>query len=403
MQNLGVPEISVVETRPGRCLGCFRPRRDCHCAAIPRIDNQTEVVILQHRRERSHPFNTARMVHRALRNSSLLVDHASGLAARLELRSHAGLLYPGPEAALLADVPEDQRPRQLIVIDGTWHHARTLVRDIAALHEVPRFRIAPDEPSNYRIRREPSALFLSTVEATVAALRVLEPETIGLDQLLGAFCTMVDRQLAHPKSQNGWRRNAARDRGGRNIPSALLGDLDHVVVAYAESVGNGHEGKAAAQVPVYWTAQRLGTGERFACAIRPQVPLPSSILGHLELTEKHFADALSLEEVRAAWERFQQPGDILAVYNTSTARLLAQLTTRPATCLVLKSVDFNPQRRYRTLAELVAAEGLAVALPQCPGRAGKRLASAVALIGHLRGLKRFVSSPLAMTARSTGS
>jgi hypothetical protein len=341
------------------------------------------------------------MVHRALRNSSLLVDHAPGLAARLVLRPHSGLLYPGPEAVLLADVPVDQRPRQLIVIDGTWHHARTLVRDIAALHDVPRYRIVPDEPSNYRIRREPSAMFLSTVEATVAALRVLEPETVGLDQLLGAFCTMVDRQLAHPKSQNGWRRNAARDRGGRNIPSALLGDLDHVVVAYAESVGNGQDGKAAAQVPVYWTAQRVGTGERFACAIRPRVPLQSTILGHMELTEEHFADALPLDAVRAAWEHFQRPGDLLAVYNTSTARLLAQLTNRPAPCLVLKSVDFNPRRRYSTLAELVASEGLVVAPAVSPGRAGKRLASAVALIGHLRGLKRSARSLSAMAARST--
>ena len=88
-------------------------------------------------------------------------------------------------------MPEGQRPRQLVIIDGTWHHAKTIVRDMPALHYVPRYRIAPDEPSRYRIRREPSAMFLSTVEATVAALRVLEPQTRGLDQQLGAFCSTV--------------------------------------------------------------------------------------------------------------------------------------------------------------------------------------------------------------------
>ncbi len=289
MQNLGIADNVVDEVCRDRCLGCFRPRRHCYCAAIPRIDNQTEILILQHRRERFHPFNTARMVHRALRNSSLLVDHTRGLAARLVLRPRVGLLYPGPGAELLANVPVDQRPGQLVVIDGTWHHAKTLVRDLSALHDVPRYSIAPDEPSRYRIRQEPSAMLLSTVEATVAALRVLEPETRGLDQLLNAFCSMVECQLAHPKNKNGWRRNAARIRGGRNIPSALLGNLDHIVVAYGESVADHHDRKAATSVPVYWAAQRLGTGERFASAIQPPVPLQASILRHLELTEEHFA------------------------------------------------------------------------------------------------------------------
>ena len=54
---------------------------------------------------------------------------------------------------------------------------------------------------------------------------------------------------------------------------------------------------------------------------------------------------------------------------------------------MLKSVDFNPRRHYGTLDAIVAGEGLAVAPPQHPGRAGKRLASVAALIAHLRDLK----------------
>ncbi len=134
-------------------------------------------------------------------------------------------------------------------------------------------------------------------EATVAALRVLEPDTRGLARLLSAFYGMVERQLAHPKNENGWRRNAARNGDSRNIPSALLGELDHIVVAYGESVADDYGGKRAARVPVYWTAQRLGTGERFACTIQPPAPLQSSLLGHWELTEEHFAHALPLAEV----------------------------------------------------------------------------------------------------------
>src|SRR5947208_695592 len=134
----------------GRCYDCFRPKEACFCASIPSIDNQTEVLILQHRRERFHPFNTARIVNKSLRNCHLLIDHLSNLAARLHLKSRAGLLYPGPSARLISELPGEQRPEQLVIIDGTWHHTKTMVREIPALRLLPRYRLAPTSPSRYR-------------------------------------------------------------------------------------------------------------------------------------------------------------------------------------------------------------------------------------------------------------
>src|SRR4051812_21690773 len=118
-------DLLVIPDR--RCYGCFRPKEACFCASIPTIDNQTEILILQHRRERFHPFNTARMVQKALRNSQLLVDHTKNLAAQLRLKPRAGLLFPGPTAVLISDLTLEQRPEQLVVVDGTWHQAKTLV------------------------------------------------------------------------------------------------------------------------------------------------------------------------------------------------------------------------------------------------------------------------------------
>ena len=206
----------------GRCYDCFRPKEACFCASIPRIDNRTEVLILQHRRERFHPFNTARIVQKALVNSHLLADHTSSLAKRLRLKPRAGLLYPGPRALLISELAPEERPEQLVLLDGTWHHAKTLIRDLPALQTLPRYRLSPTAPSRYRIRREPSATSLSTVEAAVAALRMLEPETEGFDQLLTAFDTMVENQLAHPGSANGRRFRERRNRTFKNIPLPLL-------------------------------------------------------------------------------------------------------------------------------------------------------------------------------------
>ena len=116
-----------------RCFRCFRPAELCFCESIPAVNNRTDVLILQHRRERFHPFNTARIVHQSLERCRLLVDHTVELASRfaaITLSENVGLLYPGNEAPLLTELPPSERPDQLVILDGTWHHAKNLVRDI---------------------------------------------------------------------------------------------------------------------------------------------------------------------------------------------------------------------------------------------------------------------------------
>ena len=387
MESLQTQTGCAAERERDRCYGCFRPKRDCFCAAIPRIDNRTDVLILQHVRERFHPFNTARIVHRALKRSTLLVDSTCQLAAApLPIRPGAVLLYPGPEARLLSDLPADQRPEQLVIVDGTWHQAKTFVRDIPALRSLPRFGIVPASPGRYRIRREPTATSLSTVEATVAALRDLEPETEGLDRLLEAFERMVERQLTYPRSQTVWRRNRRRGRTTRGVPRILAHDLDNMVVGYGESSWGEYGKKQTPRLPVCWVAERLGTGNRFACTIRPDEPLTEEFLGYLELESRDFARALSPAEFRAAWEAFVLPGDTVAVYSQSTARLLQAADADFARCLVLKSVAFRPAGQNGTLDQILAAEGIPCPSPWHSGRAGKRLANAVALARHLHAM-----------------
>jgi len=47
----------------------------CFCESIPRIDNRTNILILQHVGERFHPFNTARIVQKTLSRCHLIADH----------------------------------------------------------------------------------------------------------------------------------------------------------------------------------------------------------------------------------------------------------------------------------------------------------------------------------------
>jgi DTW domain-containing protein len=370
----------------GRCYDCFRPRAACFCPAIPRIDNRTELLIVQHWRERFHPFNTARIVHKALCNSHLLADHTPNLARRLRLAPRAALLYPGPSALSISELPAGQRPDQLVVLDGTWHHAKTLIRDIPALRALPRYRLAPAAPSRYRIRREPSAAALSTVEAAVAALRILEPDTAGLDQLLQAFDTMVEHQLAHPGSVTGQRYRQRRRRTVGNIPLALLGDLGNIVVAYGESPPGQQGCLRTAGPPIVWVAQRLTNNDTFSCTLTPPSTLDEVFLGHLGLGQRDFAAAISIDAARRRWRAFLRPDDIVVVYHPGTARLCSHLADEGAACLVLKSVALESTLRQQSLDGLLASQGIPVPRQQLPGRAGQRLAQTIALVRHLRAL-----------------
>ena len=375
------PEVEA----PGRCYRCFRPASLCFCDTIPRIDNRTDVLILQHVGERFHPFNTARIVRTALRTCRLITGHNRQFEARrLPIGPGAGLLYPREGARLLDEVPVDERPTQLVVVDGTWHQAKTIVRDVAALRDLPCYRLAPRDPGQYRIRREPDARSLSTLEATVAALEALEPDTAGLGQLLAAFHTMVENQLSCPAGHARWRQRKDRQSRPRHLPLALLQDPNRLIVAYGEASPGCSGQKTSARLPVSWVARRLGSDERFSYRLRQPQPLSAAALDHMRLSAADFDDALSREEFCRRWDRFVDRHDVLVVYHYGTYQLLGHVGASQPRCLVLKSIFGKWRSGFHGLEELAAAEGLPLSTPTDQSRANERLDQAVALVEHLR-------------------
>lgn len=376
-----------------RCYGCHRPIDRCFCDRIPLIDNKTEIVILQHIRERFHPFNTARIVRRALSHSRLLVDHSVRLAdslSQLTISTGAGLLYPGPGSVLLSDLPNEKRPNQLVILDGTWHHTKTLIRDIPQLQQLPRYRLAPTQPSRYRIRREPNVQFISTLEATVAALLCLEPETLGLDQLIATFEGMIQSQLTLPQAHYGVRRHASRStKAWKNLPRALQANLEQIVVVYGETAPANNTDNLASKAtdsqmsphrgPVYWVAERLVTGERFEQAIQAPCPFSENFLQHLALPKNAFENAISMDAFRQLWEAFLRPNDRLAFYYSNIPKLLNDIGGRALQPICLKSIRLGEIRKNKTLEQLLAVLNIVPPPTNHSGRAGKRLANTIAL------------------------
>lgn len=387
MRKSSAPNDAAHSACRERCYECYRPLDACYCETLPRIDNRTEILLLQHARERFHPFNTARMVKGSLRNCRLLVDFTDNLAeAELPLGPNSGVLYPSPGARLLDSLAPVERPGQLVILDGTWSHAKTMARDIPSLRELPHYRLAPAEPGKYRIRLEPTETALSTVEATVAALRALEPDTTGGDRLLEAFQGMVERQLAHPCAEYERQTRPRPRQMSLNLPRVLLENLEPLVVVYGEAnPGLRGAGRRAAP-PVFWVAERLGSGERFACALEPCQPLEARHMELFQLGPADFAGACSPCEARRRWNAFHRPTDRLVAYNQGTVDLLHELCGARVECLTLKAVNFHPRRRYASLDHLIEGEGILSPAPSHPSRAGSRLANAVALTRYLHAL-----------------
>lgn len=374
---------------PGRtsCYVCFKPAQLCVCGRAPRVENRTRILVLQHPRERFHPIGTARFATLGLSN----VEHQVAWAARpatdapFRLPPGTGLLYPAPDALDLAVLPDTQRPAALVVLDGTWHHARTMYRDQRWLHTLPRYRFTPAAPSRYRIRREPDARYVSTIEAIVTALRVLEPETTGFDELLAAFDSMIDDQLRFVVAKPGRRRVVERRRPARAVPRALVEARERLIVAYGESGGTRTRGAHHRDI-VQWVAVRPHDGATFEALVRPRTPLDPHHVSMMGIEAARLDGGLSLDELRDQWARFARPGDVIAAWNQSTLDLLSTSGLVAGRTLLLKGAYCSLARRAcGALEDVMAREGLRPVPTPFAGRARSRLGNALAVVQHLQG------------------
>ena len=180
-----------------RCERCQRPQEHCLCPLIPRLDSRTRVVLLQHPSETAHALNTARLAALGLVNAELRVgevfDDLPGLLATPGYRPV--LLFPGEQAQELAPyAPGEALSLLLIVPDGTWRKARKLLYLNPLLDALPRVTLGQVQPSRYRLRKAPEEGALSTLEAVVQALNVLEAP-VGFDELLRPFDALIEGQI----------------------------------------------------------------------------------------------------------------------------------------------------------------------------------------------------------------
>ena len=362
-----------------RCLRCWRPGALCYCRALVPAVTRTHVVIFQHPRERAMKMGTARLAHLGLAGSEFHV----GMPGDEHPRVQALVAQPPGQVALLFPehdgVPSDATgppPRTLVVVDGTWSTARKMLAHSRLLRELPRVALRPVTPSTYRIRREPAAHCLSTVEAIVTALVALEGDAARFAPLLAAFAQLIDRQIDYARTHHvPYRRERKRRpaRHGSPPPVPLAAPFAHLVVVQAE--GNP-QGAGAPHELVQLVAERVATGERFATVVRPRRPLRALTPARLGLAPEALDGGTSPDAARAAWAAFLDPRDVLVGWGAFTpAVLAAERFACPAW------IDLRGESARRLGRRPGGADGACDALDApdralwAPGRAGARLAS----------------------------
>lgn len=374
------------------CERCRRPEVVCYCRFVTPLATRTRVVILQHPRERDVPINTARIASLCLPDAELHVgtrwDRPFGDAAR-----PAALLYPGPGAIDVEETPPPG-PITLVVVDGTWWQARKLVRSNPELARLPRYAFRPPKPSDYRIRKEPQADYVSTIEALVHMLGVLERDRERFEAMLVPFRAMVDAQLAYAAERRPSRHVRARkprripDPHAR-LPEALVRRAEDLVCVYGEANAwpFGTKERAAGEDElVHWVACRVATGETFEAFVAPSGALAPSTARHAGIDASRILHGVDHEGLLEAWARFAKPNDVVC----SWGRYTAELFTRAGGELGAERVDLRRAARQFANARLGAIDafadhvGAVAAAPLGEGRAGRRLAQMVAIVTALR-------------------
>lgn len=394
--------VSAAEPR-AMCGRCRRPVVVCYCARLPSLPTATRIVILQHPRERDVAIGTARMASLCLPSAELHVGvrwdgHAALARALGDAARPPILLYPGPDARDLLRAPP-AGPVTLVVVDGTWSQARNVVRDNPVLQALPRYAFGAPEPSQYRIRKEPSDEVVSTIEAIMYALGALEGDPARFRALLEPFRAMVDAQLDW-QARTGkprWRKPKPPEALRPRVPVEVEHRWDDLVCVVGEANAWPYQDGVPPHPDelVHWVAERVATGERFAVVAAPTGGLAPSTTFHIGLDAATLAAGVPRAALLAGFADFVRPTDVICSWGHYSPGLFTTSGgALPAAWIDLRAATQRlTSKKFGSLEDYAATLGPRAA-PFAPGRGGRRAALLAQVLRSWRALVTATPAPV---------
>lgn len=390
-------------TEREECSTCYKPVRHCFCDAIRNVSHDTHITIIQHPRERRHPFNTVRILEQALESVTVHPffpkgrweqEQADVIATSLESRPDGesiAILYPSKDATLLEEASSTTMPNHLILLDGTWFQAKKLYEHLPCLHDLPKVAFAPEQPSEYKIRKEPKENYVSTLEALVHSLRLIEPENQNVEDLLHPFRTMVNKQLeVRGTGQSKRRIRKPKLRPRHWMPNPLQSDWSNQVVGYVEYIKTYDEPISRPEI-VALVGYRPATNEVFARYMQPsESTIQDWQYERFELPQSSFVPAVERDRIRNEWLEFLGPEATLVAWHSNNLMLLKEWevgTAHQRSYVLLKEVYSNAKKcAPGHLEDALSREGIEPLDLEVEGRSGLRLQQSAAIFEHLHQL-----------------
>lgn len=107
-------------------------------------------------------------------------------------------LLPNAEGASDIKLGPENRPKTLVLLDGTWAQARRMASRIPSVERLPRWALETPARRAIRLRRPHEPWARSTAEALAEAMGLLEGEQLG-----AALFALYDRWVSQSLQMRG--------------------------------------------------------------------------------------------------------------------------------------------------------------------------------------------------------
>lgn len=178
-----------------KCGKCQRPELACICAFTTPINNNIDVIVLQHPSEVSQTKGTVALLSRSLRACQVIVGEnfsENDVFKELLIKYQPLLLYPSEQAKVLShdnavhqsiSCAVNKKPYCLIILDGTWKKAYRMFMLCQQLQQLPQVCLPESlaQAGQYKIRKVAKRNALSSLEACCYALSLLESTSDGMN------------------------------------------------------------------------------------------------------------------------------------------------------------------------------------------------------------------------------
>lgn len=188
------------------CKHCGFIISDCICDSISAVENQTQIIVLQHKSEANHSKNTIRIAELIYNNITVVVgekDSDFSVLTNLPNKTTA-VLYPS-EHAINIDNPNQLNLTHIIVLDGTWKKANKLLFSLDVLSKFIPVSFSSLPENKYHLRKANRKNSLSSLEAIAFALQNIE--NISMNSAYAALDKMMDNQFKHMPAEVRARYN----------------------------------------------------------------------------------------------------------------------------------------------------------------------------------------------------